>query len=244
MSRLLLVFSWLLSTYCLAQDKVIIAYGHNYKPYAWVEDGVLMGIHIDILNELFIKRLGYDIEHQRFPWKRAQWQLQSGKADAILTAYTQSRAQYSIASNEAIITLQYKLYTYKQHPQLQTIKALTSLKQLQGYSAVEYLGSTTEDLEANGVKIHLVPEIESALKFLANKRADIFFDNPYVTNHLIRQLGLQHQIIEMPHTVHETRHHLLIGKQSSLLQQLAKIDAAILAMKTDGTITKILQAYQ
>ena len=243
MPLLLLIFSLMFSMPNWAGDKVIIAYGHNYKPFAWVENGQLKGMHIDILNELFQKRLGLQVEHQRYPWKRAQWQLQTGKADIIVTAYTANRAQYSVASQEALVNIQYKLYTYKDHPRLSHIASLTSLTNLQGLTAVEYLGSTTEDLTAAGIKIHLVPEIDSALKFLANRRADIFFDTPISTTSLIKKLGLQQQIVEMPNIIAETHHQLLISKQSSLRTQLPLINQTIRAMKQDGTLANIQRQY-
>ena len=64
-----------------AGDTIRFVYYNDNAPFGWEENGEMQGIYIDIVNEVFKKRLGIPVEHRGYPWKRAQMMVKNGDAD-------------------------------------------------------------------------------------------------------------------------------------------------------------------
>lgn len=82
----------------LAEKLVFVACA--WEPYVIFENGKASGVDVDIIREL-CKRLGFELEIQENPWKRALMYIKKGKADAIFSPrYTEERAEFMYYPSE------------------------------------------------------------------------------------------------------------------------------------------------
>lgn len=70
---------------CPAQERPIITFASsNWVPFTYEDErGDAQGLYINILKEIFVKQLGFDLTFQIFPWKRAQYNLQKLQLVAV-----------------------------------------------------------------------------------------------------------------------------------------------------------------
>lgn len=98
-SRLILfVFCISVSSTCIAQKTITIIYGSDYKPFAWGEEGVPLGVQRDFVEEILAVRLGINVIHETCPWARCQVLVEQGVKDGFFTVPTAQRATYTITS--------------------------------------------------------------------------------------------------------------------------------------------------
>lgn len=69
-------------------ESLTIAYGSDYKPFAWGENGKPFGVQKDFVEEILVKRMGIKVIHQAFPWKRCQEYVRLGMKDGFFTVPT------------------------------------------------------------------------------------------------------------------------------------------------------------
>ena len=66
-----------------------------FPPFAYEEDGVVKGIHVDIA-DLVMSRLDISYEIELMPWSRALKMIETGKAESLLIAsYTDERNEFA-----------------------------------------------------------------------------------------------------------------------------------------------------
>ncbi len=252
LSKYSMIFFYLLATlfcpffssYSTAQEAIIMAYGHNYRPFSWEENEKMMGLQIDIVREIFEKRMGIPVINQGYPWKRAQMLVAQGIADGLFTVDTPDRQKYAQAGEETLITINNTLYTYKNHKSIDKIKKIDSFEGLKNYRIVDYIGGSWSKDKLKESNIYRVSEIGSALEFLSKKRADIFIQSARITDYNIKKLGLSDKIIKTD-VIFSTEHHqLLIRKDSKFSAILPRVDEVVREMKRDGTMQAIFHKYQ
>jgi len=79
-----------------AQPPLQIAYPSFPPFHSKAEDGKITGFFYDIITEALEHRLDIPVEWKAYPWPRCQANVESGKADAILTVPTAKRATYCV----------------------------------------------------------------------------------------------------------------------------------------------------
>lgn len=76
----------------------------NYPPLEMVEEGVLTGLHIEIIRHV-AKKLNIEIEFLSLPWARAVKYFSEGKVDAIsYYGYTKKREKFSYYQSGNILS--------------------------------------------------------------------------------------------------------------------------------------------
>ncbi len=77
----------------------------NIPPFEWENENGIQGFHIDLVKEIG-KRLGYDVQFETVPWKRALIKMQVKSADAITyVSKTVDREEFIIFLDGNIISL-------------------------------------------------------------------------------------------------------------------------------------------
>jgi len=106
------------------QGEKLIYAASAWPPYVTIaENGTPSGLFIDLLTELFVKKLGLDVEFLSLPWKRAQYYLSNGTADVTITLPLEERLQYTVPSHMPLIDLSLHIFTQANHPQLAELEA-------------------------------------------------------------------------------------------------------------------------
>ena len=77
-----------------AAEKKMLLVCEEYPPYQYSENGRVVGIHNDIVEEA-AKNLGIKVEIILVPWPRALQMVKTGKADGIFSIFkTKEREEY------------------------------------------------------------------------------------------------------------------------------------------------------
>lgn len=79
-----LLFSFV-SVFSYSEPKsLVMGYGDiDHFPFEYMEDGIMKGLHVDILN-IIAKQMGYKVEHKRYPWRRILKMAKNGALDGVL----------------------------------------------------------------------------------------------------------------------------------------------------------------
>jgi len=250
--RILLLLITLSSSHIAAGSdphKNQIIFAHlDWEPYIYQDaQGNSVGIFMDLMHEVFEKQLGMHVVSHLRPWKRAQLEVQQGKADAMITVATEKRLDYSIRSSQPIFPLYMTLFTYPDHPKLEAIKKIRTVRDIKhlNLTAVSNIGNGWHEanIQNQGITTTLVATDESVVKVVAHKRADIFIDVAEGMNITIDKAGVTDKIIQTEVRFGPTRFHLLMSKKSKHQHLMPKINAIIKKLWSEGTIKKIMERY-
>ncbi len=239
---LLAYFNFFSNAY--ADEPFVVSYGENYKPFAWKENGEMVGMQIDIINELLVRRLGINVNHTGYPWKRAQFKVEDGMADALFTVASEKRLEYTTKSKEVLIQADVTLFTYRGNPKIKKIKNIKSFSQAKDFTFVDYLGDRLGEKYLKDFNVNFVTDLPTVLKFLANERADLFIQSSPVTNYNIKNNFLEHKIVEIYNPLLSSEFRLLIGFKSKYQSIMPMVDIEAAKMKQDGSMQKIYNKYK
>lgn len=245
-----LLFTLLLfSESCLAAEKIMLTYcASDWAPFSHRDQtGKPKGLYFDIINEIFIKGLGMEIRYLEVPWKRAQYKVETGKADFLITLKTKERLSYAAASSLPLLELFLHIFTYKDHPQLDGIQKITSGSEIKrlNLTPVTNIGNSwhEKNIDNHGIMTHYVNTEENAFKVVANKRADLTIEPVHAGVHLIKKLGLQNSVVLTDAKFGPLNMHLLLSKKSPHHHLMPEIDRIIQKLASNGTLKKISESY-
>ncbi len=208
------------------------------------------GIFYDIIDNSF-RRIKVPLQYDVYPWKRAQLQVQTKQADALITIPTPERLKYLVPSHEPVFVMKYKIFTQRDNPNIDKIRSIKTLSELKELKIIDYLGDGWAEKNLAEYGIEWSPNLTSVCKMLAAHRGDVFLQDEtmvrYAINNIKKNEGRTSQnydrIIAIDAPVQDINFHLLIRKDSSYLYLLPQFDAAIRAMHKDGDFDKITQKW-
>ncbi len=214
-------------------------------PYCWVEDGVVKGCFVEIMQEIIQKRLSLTFIVKVYPWQRVQLMVQAGYADAMITAYLPVRQKYSLASQEVVLYYDLIAFTRINHPRLTEMRNIKTLEDTKPFKHGHYFGAgwAEANLNKKGYKVDWVGGFDLCLQKLAIGRFDLFIENSIAIRANAKKLGLWQKITPLPTKFANLPFHVLISKKSQHTKLLPKIDDAIKAMMKDGTFKAIMSKY-
>lgn len=225
-------------TYAFAAWTPIVYMDHN---------GVSKGLFIEMLNELFVKKLKMNLDVNSVPWIRAQKYVEDGIADFLITVPTEERLKYAVASEVSFFNLYLHVYTYKNHEKINEIKKIKTAQDIKrlGLIPVSNLGNGwhKENIDSFGINTHYVSQDDNIARFLASKRSDIMIDAPVPMNHIIKTEGLSSKIVLTEARFGPVVFHLLMGKKSKHFNLMPKINKALAELHEDGTFDRLLMKY-
>lgn len=233
----------ILGNHSHAQQPLKVVYFNNFAPFSWHETGRMQGIYVDILQEALHKRMKLEVTHEGFPWARAQAKVQSNKADAFITVPTKQRGAYTNFSDD-VLELTTQIYVRASHPNLESMKKITSIEQLKGYILVDYVGNGWATNTFKGMNVHWLASFDQIFPYLLKSRGDAHVATGHMVRYNLKKMGYKEGIIEMPNTVGSLSAHLCIGHQSKYVGILNEFNKTIKSMKKDGSINAIFEKYQ
>jgi polar amino acid transport system substrate-binding protein len=240
--RAILFFFLLLPSVVIAAEPMRFVYYDDYRPRSWSDNGRMRGILVDIIDEAIGTRLGIPVAHSGYPWKRAQYMVKNGMADALVTLPTQERYSYTVVGEEPVIVFTLNIVTRRNHPKMKDLEYVTTIEQLKDYSIVDYLGNGWAKSNLKNMNIHWVSNIDSIFRFLSNGRADIAIASKF-TIFIMHHQGYASQLRVLPNKLSSVSFHVCVGKHSVYIDRINDIDKVLREMRTDGTIDRIEMAY-
>lgn len=222
---LILLFTLLLPTQLLAQDKVTICSDNNFwYPFTLVKDGQPTGIHIDIIAKA-LSNLGYQAEFKALPWKRCLKDAETGKVDGIATAsYKDKRAAFMHYPEDAstaqkspkrVMQVEYVVVTTKDNDyqfagDINTIP--TPVRAPRGYSIAD-------DLKDKGIKVddQASGDEKNIKKLLRNGKGSVV-TIPEVVNVLSQQDAYKDKLNISTKPIKSKSYYLPISHKSGLAE--------------------------
>jgi len=217
----------------------------SFARFIFTENGKAEGLYVDIITEALERRLDVPVEFIWQPWQRAQFSVERGDADAMITLVTPLRSRYSEAGEVPVAISPVGLFTAAGHPDLERMKQIRSLQDLAGYRILTYLGDGWAQQYLAGLSVDFDgKDFEAVFRKLEWGRGDVFLQIEDVTRHYISALGYEDVIVQVPGVVlGNVKFSLMISKQSPFVELLPRIDSTLREMWEDGTIKQIEEKY-
>lgn len=219
----------------------------NYPPYEYLEDGQVKGLSVELLEEAF-RRCHRDITIEILPWARALAEAQAGRADAVFSALKTPEREAALAfSREPLVTLNSSLFARRD----KTIRYRGELSELSGYT-IGILNGTSSGAAFDGaVRSRLLSHVDSAndtetnIRKLLAGRIDLMASDRYVAIYYLRKNGQagQEQLVELAPPLQRSLGYLAFSRKPQLAGVREEVDAALAAMKKDGTYQRIVERY-
>lgn len=228
------------------KDEVLSIVYDSYAEFIFTENGEAKGYFVDVLTEALVRRLGVPVKFVMQPWQRAQFSVEKGTEDAMVTVVTPARLLYASAGEVPIAVSAVAVFTAVNHPRFEDMKRIDSVEDLGDYRILTYLGDgwAKENLAGLGVDFG-GKDLESVLRKLKWGRGDVFPQTEDVTLYYIDELGYESSIVPVPGVnLGHIQFHLMIGKDSPFLELLPKIDQTLREMKSDGFLERFKEPYK
>jgi polar amino acid transport system substrate-binding protein len=224
-----------------SKEKFVIPIAtENYPPYE-MEKAVkgLRGFDFEVATAAF-ELLGYEVDIEFLPWKRALAYARLGKVAGILTcAYTKERAEF-MAFSDPISVFINGFYARKGHNE--TAPALIEDVVGRRVSSVEAYESyrALVDIGANPIP---APNTASAIQMLQNDRFDYLYLAKQSTDFMLKQIGATYDFEFYP--IVKKDFFFCFSKQYDGYEVLVdEFNKALFILKKNGTYETIHNKYR
>ncbi len=217
----------------------------HYPPYEYEEDGMLKGIAVDVVEEVF-NRMDHPIQINLVPWDRALSMIEHGAADALFTAYkTPEREAFCDFSNEVLVDQTISLFVREDS----TIQFDGDLSSLEGYTlgTVRKLGygSVMDKALKHGVltNVEATRTAEKNMAMLILNRVDVLVSNKYGAYDILKRLKRTDKVKELTPSIEHVSSYLAFSKKRNLSHIRDQFDFTLKEMKMDGSYQRIINSY-
>ena len=225
----------------------------NYAPYSYVENGQFKGMYVDILEKAAEKlKPAYHITLQPVPWKRGLADLEFGTSFALFPPGLKRERTYidrysTPIYRETVVVFCNDAVMAKPRPRFpEDFTGLTIGVNL-GFLLSDRL---MQAAKAGTVKTESAKNNDANLKKLASRRIDCFASDRAAALHAARQLEAYFapsgfRLQEAVELSGEDTFIGFSGKNNPAYKAdfIAKMDAALEAMKRNGQMAKIVAEY-
>lgn len=178
----------------------------DWAPYIYWQDGQPKGIDYEVASEV-LKRLGIDVDWQLMPWKRCLAVVQQGLADGVMDIFrVGSRKPFMFYPDEPLSDVEFVLFQNNAKPH-----AIERLEDLTGLTVGTSPGYTYSPAfsDSSLFRREAAPTHEANFGKLMLGRIDLLVIDRRAGRQLLRQLGLEQQVQELPLVI--SRHAQYLG---------------------------------
>lgn len=245
---LLLVFC----TSLYAEQTTLTASTLHYPPYEYMEAGQAKGIAVDLIREALKRTDHTAVEVKFYPWKRAVFMTQTGQRDMLFNAgKNKARQAWGHFVDSVLIQQSYVLFKRKSDqfslmPDLSNVDAKT-IAVRQGF--LYGSGRFRQALDKDQFKaVTLSNSTQQSVRLLLNNRVDLFVGDLLPVMHYLKTEGLEDQVevvqhLGKPMEVLTWPTYLMFSKAAVSYGFVQQVNAALEAMKADGSFAAIYQRY-
>ena len=229
-----------------ASEPLTVAYGADYRPFAWEQDGEPLGVQRDFVEEVLVQRAGLVVKHVACPWKRCQKSVRDGALDAFFTVPTVQRAEYAIATSVAFYHTHFVMHTGKTNPYLDRLKSVSTIEDIESLPNLRHihmLGSGWHEQALINMKnVNQINDATRIPLMLAYDRADLYIEQREMFRYQAERLGVIDRLvtIEEP-SIRALGWHLFIAKNSDGASLIPKINKVLSKLKASGELEQIKQ---
>lgn len=206
--------------------------------YAYENEGKIVGLQINLIEEIFVKRMGVKVSYRLRPWARANSEVKNGEADALMTNGP-LRKEWADHGEEVWFNLTQSIYTWKGNPLIPEFKKTQTLEELKPYNFIGHRGSgwETRHLVNPGFSITQVTNPETIYLMLAFKRGDLAIAYDFQALFFMhKNPELRKKIEKVPVDLgFDIPMHYMVGKKSPQWKWTVKrFDEELRKMKESG----------
>ncbi len=211
----------------------------EYPPYNYTEDGKITGLGTEVVEEI-AKRVGHPTDIEMQTWARAYGLIQK-KPGIILYVMTRTEAREDLFEWVGPVASNKWVFFAKKGSNL-------SISSLEDAKKVGKIGTYKDDAGESFLKEKGFTNLDSVLKDVQNipklvaGRIDLWINGEFQGIYKAKQQGVGDQI-EQIFEIKDAQLYIAFSKGSPQ-EDVAKWQAALDAMKTDGTYDAILKKYK
>ncbi|MBW7565657.1 transporter substrate-binding domain-containing protein [Chromobacterium subtsugae] len=216
----------------------------QYPPYQYQENGEVKGFAADLVREAF-RRLNLAVHISVYPWGRSIAMVTDGRADAIFTLYrTPEREALLDYSNETLAQQEVSLFVRKDSP----ISSGGRLDALSAYRfgvvrAVSYGVVFDQAVKSGQIKVgEVAASGEQNMDMLLAQRFDILVSNRLGARDILRRRHEEALVRELSPPLEAIPSYMAFARKRSLAGLRQRFDAALAAMKRDGSYARLSAA--
>lgn len=222
-----------------------MVYFSDFAPFSQLDgNGQVHGMFVDAADSILRDKLGQGIDHQAYPWARAQAMVRGGDADGFMTVPTPERLSYVLASARPVFTFPMCIIAAPDNPRLHELRQVRRLEDLRPFRVGHYIGSGWADanLRPLGLDIHWAADLTGAMRLVANGRVDALVDNAVSMRLRLTSTEFQSRLVELPNTLATQPYHLCVGRSSPFADLMPRIDAILAARQGGGGLAPVAKA--
>ena len=246
MKQLLLIYILALSAVPViaASPLLTIVYAEKAAPVSWLENNEAKGIFVEVVEEIAKKQLNIPVRHLVLPWARAQLMVSNNQADGLVTIENQARQATMNISQIPIQTHRNIMMTSSSHPELAKLEKINGIEDLHSYRIGIHRGNGWAQENLNSIPLIKTSSIEQLLKMTVANRIDFLLQGDVVTLYYRKKLGLNDQLVQLPHVFNSLEFKFMVRKNSAYSDLPFKFDLLLNKMKQDGRLEAIFAKYQ
>lgn len=207
-----------------------MVYFGDFAPFSQVDaNGRVRGLFVDAIDHILRDGLGLTVQHQAFPWARAQAMVRSGEADGFCTVPTPERSSYTLISQRSVRDAPVRIIAASDNPRLDELRAVRTLTDLRPFRIGKYIGSgwAEANLRPLGLSIQDAADLTGALRLVANGRVDAVVDGVDSMRLRLSMPEFHGKLLELPTNLDWQRFHLCVGMNSPHAGLMEQIDAVM-----------------
>lgn len=222
-----------------------IALAENYPPWSSGAGSSVQGLAVDLIREIVENQMHQKVEFIGMPWARAQKETYEGRYDALCAAVNRERLSRLQATNIPLFVTEIRAFAKNDREtreRMQGIKDVEALLRSDLVFNVNIGGGWKDKVKPGRVQLSSTPL--SALRQLAHARGDVLVSNNLVMPYLIRQLGLQNDIYELPLLIGYEDFHLLLNPNADFIPDLERFDKILQKFKATPRYREMIERYK
>jgi len=224
---------------CVHAEKLRIV-TEPWAPYSYLENGQAKGIDYDITAQVF-QQLGIQVQWQFLPWKRCLAMLAQGEADGVLDIFqTTERNTELLYPSEPLSSVDFMLFQDDSRPH--AVKGIADLAGLRvGTSPGYFYGH--DFMDSTAFTAETAPSHEANFGKLIRGRIDLVLTDRRVGEHVIREMGLQNKVSELPVVIYHDRQFLAVRRNAGMDLLIQRFAVELKRFKQGPDYAKLLERY-
>lgn len=230
----------------LAQSPPLQLVTLEYPPYIINSPGRAEGLVVEIVREVFA-RMKQPIDIEFYPWTRSLNMLVNGQADALFTIKrTPEREQTMLYPRETVLAQDYVFFVRKDSTLRFSGEFASVAGATIGLVRNTSYGARFDEALAKGrfARVEYANDYEHIFRMLLAGRVDTVICSRLVGLSFLRQLnGVDKVMVSGPPS--ETAYSYLVFTRARDMSKIADAyDQTMAAMRKDGSLARIVAAYQ
>lgn len=220
-----------------------MVYTDNMPPVGYQEQGQMRGAWVAVMDEL-AQRLHLTVQHQGFPWARAQVMVSTGAADGMITVASPERLRYALAGKQSVLDNDTRIYAHKSNARMEELAAVQGMPDLRKFRVISYLGNNwLKSQLSESSKVRWLRTLDDAVRATLLEENAVLVEGERLMLPVLRRRQLEEEFVAVGPVLAHTSSRLLIARQSPYAARMADFDKALAAMHRDGTMKQILARY-